>query len=100
MARTGVKFLPADKARKQGWEMCRKALGASVPVEGVGREDPGFFVCERCDQFLELIPTAPRDDVDLDDVDTEWEDHIADEWRYFMRRKVRESKLSRVRGMH
>jgi hypothetical protein len=100
MARAGVRFTPADKARKQGWEQCRKALAGSVPVEGVGREEPGYYVCRRCDQFIELIPSAPRSDKDLDDVDTEWEDHVADEWRYFMRRRAREARVSTVKGMH
>ena len=95
----GVRFTAADKARKQGWEQCRKALDGSIPRPGVGREDPGYFVCDRCDQFIELIPSAPRDDKDLDDVDTEWEDHIADEWRYFMRRRLSVMRGGRTSGL-
>jgi hypothetical protein len=97
--RSGIRFTSADKERKQGWEQCRTMLEGALPVEGVGRERPGFFVCARCDQFVELIPTAPRDDDDLDDVDTEWEDHIADEWRYFLRRKVAVVRGGRVKGV-
>ncbi len=100
MRRRGIRWTRADKARKQGWEQCRTALKNAIPVKGVGRENPGFFVCQRCDQFIELIPSAPRDDDDLDDIDTDWEDHIADEWRYFMRRRKSISKVSSLEGSY
>ena len=32
--------------------------------------------------FVELFPIAPRDETDPDDIDTDSEDHIADEVRY------------------
>jgi hypothetical protein len=47
------------------------------------REDPGLFVFENCLQFLRTIPLLPRDlEGDPEDVDTDAEDHIADEARY------------------
>lgn len=94
MAKVGVRWQPADKgpgSRKQGWEIMRQFMKGAMPgVEGV-RESPGLFVCRRCDQFIRTIPTLPRDDKDLDNVDTNAEDHIADEARYRIRQKVRKA---------
>ena len=49
---------------------------------GGAREYPGLFVFNTCDHFIRTMPTLPRDDRDLDDVDTDSEDHVADEVRY------------------
>ena len=45
-------------------------------------EEPGLFVFKGCRQFIRTIPTLPRDEKKQDDVDTDAEDHIADETRY------------------
>jgi hypothetical protein len=49
------------------------------------RELPGLFVFNTCEQFIRTVPVLPRDEKDLDDVNTEAEDHVADECRYFIR---------------
>lgn len=74
-------------SRKNGWELCRCAIENAQPEEfSIGqylpRENPGVFVFRNCEQFLRTIPSLPRDTKDLDDVDTDAEDHIADEFRY------------------
>ena len=93
MRKAGCRWLAADKgpgSRKQGWEIARKYLGGALPPKGGGpREAPGFFVFDCCLQTLETFPNVPRDDKDLDDVDTEAEDHIPDVVRYRLRKKVR-----------
>lgn len=89
----GVNWEPADKgpgSRKQGWEQCRKLLSGSSAEPGLPRENPGIFVFRgACPEFERTFPTLPRDDKDLDDVDTDAEDHIGDETRYRIRRKNR-----------
>lgn len=93
MKKSGVRWLPADKgpgSRKQGWEQMRAFLKGSKPgIEGV-REEAGLFICERCAQFIRTFPVLPRSDKDLDDVDTNAEDHVADESRYRCRNKIRQ----------
>lgn len=84
----GIFFTPADKrpgSRKHGWELLRKAFksGKKPPV-GV-RENPGVFVFENCTQFIRTMPVLSRDKNDMDDVDSDTEDHIADEVRYRVR---------------
>jgi hypothetical protein len=86
MRRIGVDWVAADKgpgSRKQGWQHLRQRLtAAAAPAP---REEPGIFVCARCADFLRTVPVLPRDDRDPDDVDTEAEDHVADEVRYRLR---------------
>lgn len=86
MAAKGVTWTRSNKgpgSRKNGWERIRELLaGALPPKEGGVRESPGLFVFDSCQQFVETVPSLPRDDKDLDDVDTDAEDHIGDEVRY------------------
>lgn len=86
----------ADKSpgsRKQGWEAIRKRLrGALPPKAGGPREEPGLFVLASCLQFIETVPSIPRDERDPDDVNTTSEDHIADETRYRVRHAPRRVK--------
>ena len=85
----GIDWDPADKApgsRKQGWEQLRQRLANAYRRGHEPREYPGLFIVRgRCPHFLRTVPTLPRDDQDLDDVDTDAEDHIADEVRYRLR---------------
>jgi len=94
MGRLGVHWTKADKrkgSRVLGWEQIRKRLKGAIPNEEGCREDPGLFICERCDQFRRTFPVLPRDDKNLDDVNTDAEDHIADETRYRVRAEVKEA---------
>jgi hypothetical protein len=91
----GVRWEPADKgpgSRKHGWLQVRKYLKDALPNVDGPRENPGLFVCDCCEQFIRTVPVLPRSDKDLDDVDTEVEDHVGDEVRYRLRRKKRETK--------
>lgn len=91
----GIEWKRSDKSpgsRKAGWEKCKKYLQQAkrktVEVKGVKmaqpRELPGMFIFDCCKMFIDLFPTLPRDEQDMDDVDTESEDHIGDEVRYFI----------------
>ena len=91
MREKGVTWEMAVKgpgSRKAGWEVMRQLLAQARPEPGHNaREKPGMFVCDRCAQFQETVPNLSRLDRDMDDIDTEAEDHIADETRYRVRRK-------------
>lgn len=91
MRAEGVTWEKADKgpgSRKQGWSVMRQMMAQARPEQpGLPREKPGLFVCDRCAQFQDTVPYLPRLDKDMDDIDTEAEDHIADETRYRARRK-------------
>lgn len=101
MASKGVKFLSSAKnqigGRVTGWEHMRDMLLAAINQEidekGIWtgrflpREEPGLFIMDNCRQWLRTVPFLPRDKADPDDVDTNAEDHIADETRYRVCRK-------------
>ncbi len=85
----GVFWSRADKrpgSRKTGWEAMRKMMKAAHRVAGKPREDKGLFVVQdECPQFLRTVLALPRSEKDLDDVDTDAEDHVGDEARYRIR---------------
>lgn len=95
MEKNGVAWVKADKSpgsRKQGWLQLRKRLeDAARPAP---REEPGMFIFTTCHHWLDLVPVLPRDDKDLDDVDTDAEDHLGDETRY----RVRASRKNMKQG--
>lgn len=81
IAEHGVHFNPADnKDRVARWERCRQLLQNAVVNAA---ELPGMFVFETCtDGFLRTFPTAQRNTKNPDDLDTDQEDHCADEVGY------------------
>ncbi len=85
----GVKWQPADKrpgSRVAGWEQMRAMMAAAKRPESGAREKPGLFVVgETCGQFLRTVLSLPRDEKNMDDVNTDAEDHIGDEVRYRVR---------------
>lgn len=99
----GASFVEAAKgpgSRKQGWQQLREWLGNCVPAEGLkARERPGLFVWDTCRQWLRTVPVLPRDDKDMDDVDTEAEDHVGDETRYRLRAARRVTQQRKARGL-
>lgn len=98
----GAIFTRADKrpgSRKTGWEQVRQMLmNAKKPERGV-RERPGLFVFDTCQQFLRTFPVLPRSEKDPDDVDSDAEDHIADEVRYRVRAAGVVTQSITVRGL-
>ncbi len=80
--KAGVTWQPANKgpgSRKNGWQLMRDRLGAAKRDY---REKPGLFVFDICTDFIRTVPVLPRDEKKPDDIDTNAEDHIADEARY------------------
>jgi hypothetical protein len=82
MEKAGVRFIPADKSpgsRKRGWSVMRNMLKEASRERPEG---PGLWITELCREFIRTVPTLPRSDKDLEDVNTDAEDHIGDETRY------------------
>ena len=99
----GVQWTRADKrpgSRKAGWETMRAMMRAAHPVRNGIRESPGLYVMDHCDQFIRTVPVLPRDERDMDDVDTDAEDHIGDEARYRVRSRMNRVVAGRTIGMH
>lgn len=84
MESVGVRFIKCSKgagSRKTGWDIMRAMLEAATKHPP---ENPGLYVFSTCAQWIRTVPSLPRDPSDLDDVDTDSEDHIADETRYMV----------------
>ena len=92
----GIMWIPADKrpgSRATGWVQMRQMLKNAHPnvreINGekrlYPREKRGMFIFENCSSFIETIPVLPRDEKNMDDIDTDAEDHVADESRYLVR---------------
>lgn len=77
-----VSFIPADNKRVAG----RGALGGWDQVRGrlVGDADgrPMLFVFSTCIDFIRTVPSLQHDRNRPEDIDTNMEDHAADEARY------------------
>ncbi len=100
----GVTWIRSDKtpgSRKTGWEVLRQLLKNSIPEkEGEPRERPGIFIFRSCKYWIEFVPSLPRDDKNLDDVNTTVEDHIGDETRYYIARGTRNIKSNRKASIY
>lgn len=98
----GISFVEADKgpqSRKQGWQALRTWIRNTKPKDKQPvREEPGLFVFSTCQHFLRTVPVLPRDEKDMDDVDTEAEDHVGDEVRYKLRQIRNETRSRRAVG--
>lgn len=80
MAKEGVRWTESDKSpgsRKIGLQLIRDRLEASIKREG-----QGLYFMQNCVASIGILPTLPRDETKLDDVDTEAEDHPYDMTRY------------------
>jgi hypothetical protein len=81
MGRLGSRWRPADNTRvgrngaMGGWDELRQRL--------VGVEDrPMLYVFSTCRDLIRTLPSLQHDNNRPEDVDTDGEDHIADEVRY------------------
>ena len=45
---------------------------------------PKMYVFNNCRDFIRTIPLLCYDEHKVEDLDTSMEDHVADEWRYFL----------------
>lgn len=76
----GVLWEESDKSsgsRKIGLQLGRDMMHNAVTQEGAA-----IYCTRNCQVSIAIIPTLPRDEDDLDDIDTTAEDHPWDGWRY------------------
>lgn len=73
----GITFERGDNNRIAGWELMREKMGSNTDDA-----PPMFYVTENCLDFLRIVPALLFDERRPEDLDTDAEDHIADETRY------------------
>ena len=72
----GVYFTPGDHERIPGWMQCHYRL--QFDENGYAR----CYIFDNCKSFIRTIPLMMYDQTKPEDLDSDLEDHIADEWRY------------------
>ena len=77
-AKAGVYFNKGDNSRITGWMQCHYRLMFG------GDGYPKMYVFDNCRDFIRTIPLLCYDEHKVEDLDTSMEDHVADEWRYFL----------------
>lgn len=86
MASERVIWTESDKkpgSRKNGLQLIRDRLESAVKHHnGIEKPGPGLYFMDCCNASLSTLPVLPRDPKDLDDVDTDAEDHVYDDVRY------------------
>lgn len=75
MLRAGVLWQRADNKRIPGWAQIRRRL---IGTEGL----PLLYFLETCDDTIRTLPVLQHDERQIEDLDTDGEDHAADETRY------------------
>lgn len=77
--RAGLKGLhPGDPDRKLKIRQFRERIKVPEPDNGNARM-PMLLVADECDQFFRTVPTLVNDKINVEDVDTDGEDHAYDE---------------------
>jgi hypothetical protein len=80
MGDVGIRWTKSDKSpgsRIIGLQLVRDRLAATIEREG-----KALYFMSNCEASIETLPSLPRDEVKLDDVDTDAEDHVYDMTRY------------------
>lgn len=79
-------FFPSDKSpgsRVKRWSLIRDRLACSHDIKlDKPMERPGLFIFNVCNDLIRTLPTAPRDDKNMEDIDTDSEDHLLDALGY------------------
>ncbi len=92
-ARHQVYFQPGDHKRLPGWMQVHYRLDLD------GNGCPMMYIFKNCRAFIRTIPLLQYDKCNAEDLDTEGEDHVADEVRYFcMSRPIRPRREAAEEG--
>lgn len=70
----GLATRRGDNNRMAGWSQMRQRL--------IGHDDPMYFVFDQCKDFIRTVPVLQHSNTKPEDLDTDGEDHVADEARY------------------
>ncbi len=73
-----VKFLPANNDRVGGWTAIKNWL--SVAPDGL----PYLIISQQCNNLITTLPSLVHDEHNVDDVNTDGDDHWADALRYMV----------------
>jgi Terminase large subunit, T4likevirus-type, N-terminal len=75
MQKRGVLWRRADNQRINGWDQMRQRF---VGMDG----QPMIYCFDTCIDSIRTVPLLQHDDLHAEDLDSDMEDHAADDWRY------------------
>jgi hypothetical protein len=75
-----LRLRPADKRRLPGWNQLRQRLQGDDPLNGI--DQPTLFLFDVCRDAIRTMEALQHDETDVEDADTDGEDHSPDEIRY------------------
>jgi hypothetical protein len=78
LANVGPRFQPADNTRTTGWQQMYSRLAWEEVDDG----EPMLYVTEDCRDWWRTVPALQHDENRTEDVDSDMEDHAADDTRY------------------
>lgn len=78
-------LIAAAKERVVGWNAVHTYLRWKAATSSSNAQDPLFKVFSTCVNLIRTIPLLQHDTLHPEDVDSDGEDHAADELRYFLR---------------
>lgn len=78
----GPRWRPADNTRINGWAQMRSRIGGLIGGPNSIPEQPMLYVTEDCLDWRRTVPAMQHDRNRIEDIDTDGEDHVADETRY------------------
>jgi hypothetical protein len=81
----------ADNKRTPGWEQVRQRLAGTL-IDGEMK--PMMYFADSCEDTLRTLPVLQHDDDDVEDLDTDGEDHAADDIRYACMSRPWKAKLT------
>lgn len=81
-----LQFRPADNSRVAGWDQVRARMNGEfhgLDDDGLPQYgEPLIYCMDDCLDSIRTIPALQHDDDKVEDLDSDGEDHAADEWRY------------------
>lgn len=75
MAKVGARFKAADNSRINGWDQMRQRF---IGEDG----EPMLYTFNTCLDSIRTVPLLQHDTNKPEDLDSDMEDHAADDWRY------------------
>lgn len=90
----GVYFRKGDNTRLAG----KMQLHERLRFDESGR--PGIYIFNTCEDFIRTVPTLPYSLTRPEDVDSDAEDHVFDECRYFLMARPIAPKKQQIQAPH
>lgn len=87
-----VEWEKSNKDRHHGWQQMRYRISPD------DEDAPLLYVQRSCINWLRTVPLLERSEKDWDDIDTDSEDHAADETRYMCMFSPREVSIQKLVG--